>query len=455
MGMEQEQYDICIIGAGVAGASLANALLASGLKICIIEKDWREQDRIVGELLQPDGVKQLQQMELSHLLEAYEAQSITGYTIIHNKQQLQIPYPAGHSGRGLRNGKFVQAMRAQIQNSDTICCVEAEVQDFIYENEAIKGVKLKPNTTDVEKNMLSKMTIVSDGFFSKLRKKTTNNEEQLTGFFLGMILENYTLPNNQHGHVFLTDKNPFLCYPISDTQARMLIDFTDKIAPRKGEALSLFLNEKIRPYLTHEMLPAFDKAVAESKFKIMPNHYMPSKERLIDGVLVIGDALNMRHPLTGGGMTVSLRDVNTMQSLLKENSLATAKDRMKIATAFYKSRAQHTTVNILADALHNVMANDALKTACFDYLFEGGKKAEEPIALLSGLEKRKMVLANHFLSVAIAGGTKKIRSRKNLRSVKEAYTMIGDAYDIIYPLIKNESKSEVLNLSLFLGKKFF
>jgi squalene monooxygenase len=38
---------------------------------------------------------------------------------------------------------------------------------------------------------------------------------------------------------------------------------------------------------------------------------MPSKERLIDGVLVIGDALNMRHPLTGGGMTVSLRDVNT------------------------------------------------------------------------------------------------------------------------------------------------
>jgi squalene monooxygenase len=32
-----------------------------------------------------------------------------------------------------------------------------------------------------------------------------------------------------------------------------------------------------------------------------------------DGVVVLGDALNMRHPLTGGGMTVTLRDVNSIQ----------------------------------------------------------------------------------------------------------------------------------------------
>jgi squalene monooxygenase len=434
--MEQENYDLCIIGAGVAGASLANALSGSSLKICIIEKDWREQDRIVGELLQPDGVKQLQQMGLSYLLEGYEAQSIAGYTIIHDNQQLQIAYPEGHTGRGLRNGKFVQTMRENLKNSEQICSIEAEVVDFIYENEAIKGVKIKASQNDVVTSITANMTIVSDGFFSKLRKKTTDNEEQLTGFFLGMILDDYTLPNNQHGHVFLTEKNPFLCYPISNSQARILIDFTDKIAPRKGAELILFLNQKIRPYLTPEMLTAFDITVAEGRFKVMPNHYMPSKERLLDGVLVIGDALNMRHPLTGGGMTVSLRDVNTLQLLLKENKLATTKDRMELAIAFYKTREQHVTVNILADALHNVMANDELKNACFDYLYKGGKKAEEPIALLSGLEKRKKVLAKHFFSVALAGGAKKIRSRKNVKSVKDAYKMMSDAYAIIYPLIK-------------------
>jgi len=451
---QDTQYDLCIIGAGVAGASLANALLGSDLKICIIEKDWREQDRIVGELLQPDGVRQLEQMGLSNLLEGYEAQTITGYTIIFNGRQLSIPYPSGHCGKGLRNGKFVQLMRERLYNQEQITCIEATVEDFIYTNETtVKGVKIK-STDKYPNHILAKMTIVSDGFFSKLRDQVTNNEKQVTGFFLGMILENYTLPNNQHGHVFLTEKNPFLCYPISQSQARMLIDFTDNIAPRKGEILNNFLNQKIRPYVTSDMLPSFDNAVLEGKFKVMPNHYMPSKERLIDGVILIGDALNMRHPLTGGGMTVLLRDVNTAQELIRKNNLHTTSERLALANTFYKSREQHTAVNILADALHNVMANDELKEACFEYLFSGGKKAEEPIALLSGLEKRKIVLASHFFSVAIEGSARKIRQKRSLQSIMQAYEMMSDAYKIIYPLLKNETKNKRIYATLTMVENF-
>lgn len=35
------------------------------------------------------------------------------------------------------------------------------------------------------------------------------------------------------------------------------------------------------------------------------------------GVLLLGDAYNMRHPLTGGGMSVALNDVLIWRSLLK------------------------------------------------------------------------------------------------------------------------------------------
>ncbi len=456
MRNQETQYDLCIIGAGVAGASLANALLGSGLKICIIEKDWSEQDRIVGELLQPDGVRQLEKMGLSSLLIGYEAQTITGYTIINKGRQLSIPYPSGYCGKGLRNGKFVQLMRERLHSQDQITCIEATVEDFFYSNDnAVKGVKLKSTAKHLITTVCAKMTIVSDGFFSKLRDQVTNNEKQVTGFFLGMILENYTLPNNQHGHVFLTEKNPFLCYPISQSQARMLIDFTDNIAPRKGEILTAFLNQKIRPYITAGMRPSFDNAVLESKFKVMPNHYMPSKERLIDGVIVIGDALNMRHPLTGGGMTVLLRDVNTLQQLLHTHNISTRAERLALTNSFYQSREQHTAVNILADALHNVMANKELKEACFEYLFSGGKRAEEPIALLSGLEKRKRVLASHFFSVAIEGSARKVRQKRSLRSIIQAYEMMNDACQIIYPLLKNETKNKQINATLTMVERFF
>lgn len=35
------------------------------------------------------------------------------------------------------------------------------------------------------------------------------------------------------------------------------------------------------------------------------------------GVLLLGDAYNMRHPLTGGGMSVALNDVRIWRTLLK------------------------------------------------------------------------------------------------------------------------------------------
>lgn len=41
----------------------------------------------------------------------------------------------------------------------------------------------------------------------------------------------------------------------------------------------------------------------------MPNHYMPAKPVLREGAVLLGDALNMRHPLTGGGLTAVFNDV--------------------------------------------------------------------------------------------------------------------------------------------------
>lgn len=106
-------------------------------------------------------------------------------------------------------------------------------------------------------------------------------------------------------------------------------------------------------------------------------------------VVVLGDALNMRQSLTGGGMTVTLRDVNSIQQLLKTLPIETTEERMELTHAFYASRTQNTAVNILADALYKVMSNHDLKDACFNYLAEGGKQAQEPIALLSGIDKSK------------------------------------------------------------------
>lgn len=58
-------YDIAIIGAGIIGTALAHTLGTQGRSVLLLERDLSEPDRIVGELLQPGGVKMLTKLGLS------------------------------------------------------------------------------------------------------------------------------------------------------------------------------------------------------------------------------------------------------------------------------------------------------------------------------------------------------------------------------------------------------
>lgn len=44
---------------------------------------------------------------------------------------------------------------------------------------------------------------------------------------------------------------------------------------------------------------------------------MPAAPQSTPGALLLGDAFNMRHPLTGGGMTVALSDIVVLRDLLR------------------------------------------------------------------------------------------------------------------------------------------
>ncbi len=455
MNEESCQADICIIGAGVAGAAMACSLAGSGKQVCVVEKDWKEPDRIVGELLQPDGIEQLAEMGLKPMLEGYDAQDIIGYTIIHSHRPIHIDYPGSKTGKGMRNGKFIQKMRSAFSAGDNIRCFEAEAKSLIRNKDGgVAGVECSGKTGG-SFAIQADLTIVADGIFSSFRKQLVRGTGEVTGYFLGFLLKGCSLPFEGRGHVFLTDPSPFLCYPISGDEIRFLVDFPKGKPPKRGGELVRYLNERVRSRIPEGMHAAFDACMEEGAFKAMPNHYLPSKAVPADGILVLGDALNMRHPLTGGGMTVCLRDVNTCAGLLRSMEIATPQQRLALARKFYGSRTQNTVVNVLADALYNVMGNQKLRDACFHYLAEGGKQAEESIALLSGLDKRRVSLLKHFVSLAAKSGWGGIKRQRSLSSATDAYHLTGEAYRIISPLLQNELKSKPLQAGLGLAGTLF
>lgn len=56
--------EVIIVGSGVLGSALAAVLSRDGRKVTVIERDLKEPDRIVGELLQPGGYRVLQELGL-------------------------------------------------------------------------------------------------------------------------------------------------------------------------------------------------------------------------------------------------------------------------------------------------------------------------------------------------------------------------------------------------------
>lgn len=454
-GNNKRSTDVCIIGAGVAGCAMAAYLADNGFKITVVERTLVDQDRIVGELMQPGGVQQLQKMGLEHLLEGFDAQPITGYALFLKDHHFSITYPGSETGRGLKNGKLLQTMRCYLIAHKNIELIEGNVTNLLEKNGKINGFSYTLRHSDEIQEIVAPLTIVCDGIFSGFRAQLSDSPKQISSYFLGMVLKDCELPFPGHGHVIAAEPSPVLCYPISSSEVRVLIDFPGSEAPRKTTELIDYLRNKVSPQMPKEIQPSFLAAIEEGKFKVMPNHLCPAKPKLISGAVLVGDSLNMRHPLTGGGMTVALSDVCHIGERLisiKDNFTETIIDEQ--VEAFYEKRHDiNGAINILADALYGVMSNEDLKQACYSYLQKGGKCASVPLSLLSALNRDKDDLVKHFFAVALHGAKNVLLPSPTPSSIKRSYKMMKDAVHIVSPLILNENPGLLTKATFSVAEK--
>ncbi len=434
----KSEYDICIIGAGMAGATIAAYLAPKGIKIALIDHCFKEKKRIVGELLQPGAVLSLEQMDLGHLLEGFDAQSVDGYSLLQGDEKITIPYPKSYKGMGLHNGRFLQKIRASALQNESVTQINGKALQLL-ENEGheIIGVSYRESLTSEIKSIHAPLTITSDGFFSNFRESLSNNEKTVTSYFIGLILKDCKMPFPKHGHVFLSGPTPFICYPISKHEVRLLIDFPGDQLPRKL-LLQDHLDANVTPYIPDSMRESYEQAIEEGGFKVMPNHYMAAKPIIRKGAVMLGDALNMRHPLTGGGLTAVFSDIQILSAHLLAMPAFNNNDLIhEKIEAYYRDRQYaNANLNILANALYGVMSNDLLKTAVFKYLSCGGENAQESIAILAGLNRNHFSLIKQFFYLAVFGAFDLVR--ENIVNLPKATKILWDALIIIKPLAKNE-----------------
>ncbi|CEM34413.1 unnamed protein product [Vitrella brassicaformis CCMP3155] len=559
-----ERYDVIIVGAGTAGAALATALGQSGRHVLLLDKSWGEQQRIVGEYMQPGGMRVLEKYRLDQCVkEDIGAVPSSGYAVIlpasprsssdataadtedsttdtcsqasdtstSGGRETLLWYPS-HDPAGIKeyfgfiplnqkdttstatsnsaaarpdqqpqtdaakvdttgapqgfcfhNGRFVQRLRETARHHSNVSVGHAQVTHLLEDKSAVIGVEYAPVdehgkvSPAARRRALAPLTCMCDGGTAgPLRKAyTSGHRPQKVSTWVGLLLKHEPhstpLPHPGCGHVVLTDPSPLLLYQISPTDTRALVCIDGDVTDYRRYA-----EETIAPQLPASVRPLFLRALREQRsdgegngegvcrVEGMNSDGLATKNTyryearcpVKGGVVALGDALNMRHALTGCGMTVCLKDMDLLCQLLSHADLNDPQQLLRIQKNFYALRREHaSTLNVLANALHAVFTTPEgpkkavrrkLQAACFDYLDKGGACTAGPIGLLAGLTPKPEILAVHFTLVvfyavkeALVQGIGRPLKLINIPStLSHTYQLLHEGARILMPLVVRE-----------------
>lgn len=412
--------DIVIVGGGIFGCAAAVAFGRQGRSVILLERNLKEPDRIVGELLQPGGVAALEKLGLTDCLDDIDAIPVYGYDVIYYGEPVKIPYPenAGGTssktpeGRAFHHGRFVQKLRAAAMKQANVTVVETTVTDVVKNGWTGQILGVECTTKGEQDYYFGSLTIVADGYASKFRKSYIPHAPEVRSKFWGLELIDADLPAPNHGHVILFDGPPVLLYQIGTHETRALIDIPENLASASvaNGGVKGHLKNSVLPALPASVRPSFEAAIEKGKYRSMPNSFLPPSTQKTPGMIMLGDAMNMRHPLTGGGMTVALNDVVLLSELLSPENVPALEDTSKVLKQMrrfhWERKNGAAVINILAMALYSLFAADdsylkTLQLGCFRYFQRGGTCVSEPMGLLAGIVSHPLTLFYHFFAVAL------------------------------------------------------
>ncbi|KAG4205884.1 hypothetical protein ERO13_A04G128500v2 [Gossypium hirsutum] len=444
--------DIIIVGAGVAGAALAYSLGKDGRRVRAIERDLNAPNRMACESLIPGGYLKLIELGLEDCVDEIGAQRLLGYTLYKDGKEAHVSFPLEKSqshvaGRTFHNGRFVQSLRKKVASLHNVSLEQGTVTSLIEENGIVKGVQYKSESGQVLTADAS-LTIICDGCFSNLRRSLCSPKVDIPSYFVGFILTNCNLPIKNYGAIIVAHPSPIVFSPISSTEIRCMVNVPSEQVPSvsNGE-MACYLKTQVAPKVLPELYDSFISAIEKKgNIRISPNKIMAAAPHLTPGALLIGDALNMRHAITGGGMTVALSDVVILRDLIRPlHDLSDAFTVSKYLESFYTLRKpMSSTINILANVLQKIFsassnpAMENLQHTFLGYMRLGGMFSYGASAMLCGLCPRPLSLAFHFLFIAMYGVGRLLLPFPSPKRLWDGAKLLWVASSILLPYIYSE-----------------
>ncbi|HWR17111.1 MAG TPA: NAD(P)/FAD-dependent oxidoreductase [Terriglobales bacterium] len=323
----QPNYDLIVIGGGIAGSSLARRVAAAGHKVLVLERETEFRDRIRGEALQPWGVAEARTLGISQYLMKsgqelrYFNQIINGqpggrrdlvnttpscsgiWAFYHPRAQETLLQVAADAGAEVRRG----ATATQIRPGQT------------------PTVRVQQEGKSAE--VTARLVAVCAGRNAGLRTELgfTVRRGNIPLFLCGVWLTNVSRdidPSSAHLANDLRTGSMCAFFMQPGNTARAYFGFHPQTCPRLQGAQDF-------PRFKNEFMAASGGAIPFGDAK--PEGPLASFEcadvwvdyPYKDGVALVGDAAASNDPSWGQGLALSFRDARVLSEELLANDLWT------------------------------------------------------------------------------------------------------------------------------------
>jgi menaquinone-9 beta-reductase len=320
-------YDLAIVGGGLAGSSLGIAVAKTGARALIVEREAQFRDRVRGEGILPWGVDEARKLGIYQPLLEECAHATRWWTEPVGNRDLVETTP---SRLGCLNF-YHPEMQQQLLDLATAAGAEllrpAEVTGVTPGNPPT--ITLRAN--GVEQRVTARLVVGADGRNSRVRGWAAfplrRDPDCIT--VTGVLYRDLALPDNAVQFVLNPDLQRLsIIFPVGKQRFRAYVAFRHGTRPplsgAKDRARFVELSvatgapaEWFRGGVAIGPLASFDA----------PDNWADHPYR--DGIVLIGDAAAASDPTFGCGLSLTLRDVRVLRDRLSE-----ARDYAEAAQAY-------------------------------------------------------------------------------------------------------------------------
>ncbi len=320
----KSDFDVIIVGASVAGSSLAIALAPEGYRILLLDRAIFPRDKPCGEGIMPQGVAILDTLGLLPEILAQGGTKIRGMRLRSLKGVwAEADFPPSVNGISfgiaMRRYELDHVLLQRAKSFSNVTVREGfRVTEVIREGQTVKGVGGRPVIhSDLREVFRSPITIGADGIHSLFHVQCDLKKAYLPRRRFGVTGHLSAVEGmSSYVEIFLHRDGEIYVAPCGQEVTLVALLLEERaMKPFKGDPADRYLGflgsvEGFRERMSRSELipPVF--AVGPLGFTVQPC-YRP-------GLLLVGDSAGFLDPITGEGMTLALKSVRAAVSIIKK-----------------------------------------------------------------------------------------------------------------------------------------